>query len=134
MGFLNLLNAIEIGECNGKIIWKLHESLIYLSDTHGEIIIPEQFETDLASVPRIPIVYMLWGDRAHREAVLHDYLYRIDAIPSLSRTNCDAMFREAMISRNQPSYIYNPMWTGVRVGGWRAYHRIKVMDKFKLDK
>ncbi|MFH2076618.1 MAG: DUF1353 domain-containing protein, partial [Pseudomonadota bacterium] len=50
-------------------IWKLDSPLIYESDLLGLIEVPEGFETDLASVPRVPFVYMLWGGKAHREGV-----------------------------------------------------------------
>jgi hypothetical protein len=129
MKFLNLLDIIEIGESAGRSIYRLNKALIYESAFRGQIVIPKGFETDFASVPRVPIIYMMWGDRAHREAVLHDYLYRIDADPRLNRTECDGMFREAMISRGQPFYIYNPMWAGVRIGGAPSYHKKYVEDK-----
>lgn len=133
MGFLDKLDYREIGESEGRIIYKLNSPLVYISPSIGRISIPEGFETDLASVPRVPIVYMLWGGRAHREAVLHDYLYRIDAIPSVSFECANDTFKEAMISRGQPFYIYHPMWLGVTLGGRSSYYRMKVKAKFKLD-
>ena len=62
-------------------IYVLTEPLIFQSNVMGLIEVPAGFNTDFASVPRLPLIYAVWGDRAHREAVLHDYLYRIDAIP-----------------------------------------------------
>ena len=37
---------------------------------------PEEFESDGASVPRCPLIYDAWGDKAHREAFGHDFGYR----------------------------------------------------------
>lgn len=90
---------------------------------------PEYFYTDLASVPRIPIFYTLWGDRAHREAVLHDYLYRVDSVPTVSKYDADCTFLEAMKSTGKPWYITYPMFIGVQVGGSSSYHRKKVKDR-----
>lgn len=118
------LDIRYIGELDGKPVVKLLSPLKY-----GPITVPEGFQTDVASVPRIPIIYMLWGDRAHREAVLHDYLYCIDSDPVMTRCEADSTFKEAMISRGQPWRIYYPMWLGVRAGGWQFYHKRKVTDK-----
>ena len=133
MGFLDKLDYREIGEVAGKTIYKLNSTLVYISPSIGRIVIPEGFETDLASVPRVPIIYMMWGGRAHREAVLHDYLYRIGAIPAVSFECANDTFKEAMINRGQPFYIYHPTWLGVTLGGKWSYHRMRVMDNFDLD-
>ena len=131
--FINALDYCEVGEKGGKTIYRLNNPLVYQSKNLGKIIVPTFFYTDLASVPRVPLIYMIWGNRAHREAVLHDFLYRKDAKPQLSFSEANNIFKEAMISRGQPFYIYHPMWLGVTLGGKSSYHRMNVMDKFKLD-
>jgi len=110
-------------------IWKLDLPLEYESDILGLITVPEGFETDLASVPRVPIVYMFWGGKAHREGVLHDYLWRVDSIPSATYSQGNAVFFEAMKCRGKPVYVRYPMWWGVVLGGWTAYHKKYVADK-----
>ena len=87
------------------------------------------FETDLASVPRVPIIYDLWGNRAHREAVLHDWLYRIDSVPVVSKSQADRVFLEAMGSTGKPWYIRHIMYMGVVLGGGSSYHKKCVKDK-----
>ena len=87
------------------------------------------FETDFASVPRVPLVYDAWGDRAHREAVLHDYLYRKDSVPVVSYSMANSLFLEAMKSTGKPWYIRYPMYYGVVAGGWTAYHKKNVKDR-----
>ena len=130
-GFLASLRIEDIGTCGGRTIYRLEAPLVYDS---GEriITVPAGFETDLASVPRLPIVYMLWGDRAHREAVLHDYLYRIDSVPDLPRADCDELFRQAMISRGNHWWIYQPMYLGVRLGGWTGYKKQSLFHHFPV--
>jgi len=110
-------------------VWIITEPLIYDSQMlKNTVEIPAGFNTDFASVPRVPIIYSLWGDRAHREATLHDYLYRIDAEPILERALCDKVFREAMAATGKPWYIRHFMYAGVRIGGRGAFMKRKVFD------
>ena len=125
-------------------IWIVHSPLKYYSELLGILITvptwfetepeggsgePLWFETDLASVPRIPIFYEAWGNRAHREAVLHDYLYRVDSIPVVTYSQANSLFLEAMKSTGKPWKICYPMYFGVVLGGWTSYHKKKVRDK-----
>jgi len=106
---------------NGK--WRLDAPLVFQSDLVGKITVPEGFETDFASVPRIPLVYALVGNCSHRAAVVHDYLYRDGAIPVVSQKKADKIFREAMYVKGVPWWRRWIMWAGVRVGGWTAYKK-----------
>ena len=128
-GFVSALRTEDIGTYRGRTVYRLETPLVYI-DGERVITVPAGFETDLASVPRVPIAYLAWGDRAHREAVLHDYLYSIDAVPDLPRAECDELFRQAMISRGNPWRIYQPMYWGVRLGGWTGYKKVPVDYKF----
>ena len=110
-------------------VWMLDAPLSYESDILGKIDVPKGFETDLASVPRVPIAYMLFGDRAHREAVLHDYLYRLDAIPSATYSQANKVFLEAMEVRGKSFFVRWAMYLGVVAGGWTAYHKKRVADQ-----
>ena len=72
------LTELDVRLIDGDRIWMLSGPLVYQSDILGKIEIPAGFQTDFASVPRIPFVFESFGDRAHRESVVHDYLYCID--------------------------------------------------------
>ncbi len=112
----------------GRREWELLSPLGYRSDLLDcTILVPTGFQTDFASVPRIPVIFTLWGDRAHREAVIHDYLYRMDSEPVVSRKEADRVFLEAMKARGKPRYISQAMYRGVRVGGWAAFHKRTVV-------
>jgi hypothetical protein len=107
--------------------WRLHEPLVYESDIlKCTIIVPTGFITDLASVPRVPIVYELWGSRSHYEAVIHDYLYCKDSIPVVSFDDANSVFKEAMIVRGKSAEIYEPMYAGVCWFGKSHYHKKEV--------
>ena len=126
-GFRNHL-FFELKE-GSDIIHILFYPLVYYSVILGRFItINSGFYTDLASVPRIPFIYNLWGNRAHREAILHDYLYRKDSDPIVSYSMANRIFLEAMESRGVKPWIRNPMYWGVCLGGFTSYHRRNVGD------
>lgn len=84
----------------------------------GIILIKKGFVTDFASVPRVPIIYELWGNRAHHEAVPHDFGYQTHIAP---KPVIDSIFLEAMKARNKAWYIRYPMYEGVVLGGASSY-------------
>lgn len=108
-------------------IVELMQPLVYQSDLLGcEICIPVGFQSDQSSVPRIPAIYTLYGNRAHKEGVLHDAAYCIDFPWKISRKEADLLFLEAMCSRGKPFHIRYPMYEGVRLFGWQFYHKRKM--------
>jgi len=124
------LNDLVISLVDEDKIWLLHEPLAYQSVLLQTIVwMPEGFYTDLASVPRVPVLYLKWGNRAHREAVLHDYLYRIDSNPIVTFDMANSVFLEAMRSRGKPRDIADGMYKGVCLGGKSSYHKKCVGDK-----
>ncbi len=110
-------------------VWIIDSPLIYESDILGRIEVPSGFETDFASVPRVPVFYWLFGDKAHREAVLHDYLYRTDSVPVATYSQANDVFFEAMELRGKPCYVRYPMYWGVVLGGWLHFHKKCVGDR-----
>lgn len=105
-------------------LWELGAPLVYQSDLlKATITVPKGFVTDLASVPRVPIIYEYFGDRVHREPVIHDYLYRTDSIPVASFRQANAVFLEAMASRGKGFFTRWGMWAGVWLGGIFMYHK-----------
>lgn len=126
--FLTNLVLKDLEENEG--IFMIVETLVYYSSLlNKEISIPRGFETDLASVPRIPLVYLSWGGKAHREGVLHDYLFRKNSEPVVSFLLANRIILEAMESRGKPFYIRYPIFVGVCVGGYFCYHKKRVEDK-----
>ena len=112
-------------------IYILDKPLIYRSRIlNRTIYVPTGFQSDLASVPRVPFVFWFWGGRVHREGVLHDYLYRIDSVPVVSKKVADAVFFEAMTSRGKEVFVRYPIFWGVVIGGGSSYHQRKIDFKF----
>ena len=119
--FLNHLDC-HLSDCES--IWIIDSPLVYFSKYLDFLIkVPTGFETDLASVPRIPIIYACFGARAHHEAVLHDYLYRKNSVPIIPRGRADKVFLEAMKTREKSRCVRWPMYAGVRAFGFTSYHK-----------
>lgn len=141
--FLNSLEMKQIQSATPtrKALYVLTEDLVYRSNTlNTTIIVPKGFVTDLASMPRIPILYALLGDLAHAAAVLHDFLYTIPHKPSkdscleVTRAMADKVLRGAIVDGMliesdedkriqyaldliQYVLIADCFWVGVRIGG-----------------
>lgn len=139
------LTKLRLEKVNHSL-YELTDDFIYRSDTVGIIIVPKGFKTDLASVPRIPFIYWIFGGLAPEEAVIHDYLYtsphqtgtvNAGTVIILNRATADKVFRGARYScdridldqyekvtlmnllRNSWAYIGAwCMWAGVRCFGW----------------
>ena len=102
---------------NGK--WRIFSPLIYSSKVAKRlIVVPTGFITDLASVPRLPFIYLVTGGKANEASVIHDYLY---VSKMVSRSMADAVFREAMAASGVSGWRRWMMWSGVRVGGGSAW-------------
>ncbi len=99
--------------------WYLFAPLVYKSDIAGRVItVPAGFPTDLASTPRIPIIYEACGNIAVRAAVVHDYLYTSGRE---SRAVADAVLLEAAEVTGVSWWQRWMMWAGVRLGGRSHY-------------
>ena len=98
---------------------RLVEPLTYLSDLPEvrSVTVPAGFVTDYSSVPRAPFVYWIFGGRARKAAVLHDYAY---ATGRWSRRIADALYFEASQIQGVGWRAW-PMWAGLRLGGWVAW-------------
>ena len=108
---LKLEDASDEDDCK----WILVDALLYQSDlAKRTIVVPAGFETDLASVPRLPVVYWLTGNTSTTAAVVHDWLYQSGEV---SRGMADAILREASAATGVPFWRRWLMWAGVRIGG-----------------
>lgn len=119
-GFLSRLYLVDADDKDtGR--WYLFKPLVYESKVAGRVItVPEGFPTDLASTPRIPLIYEAFGNIAVRAAVVHDYLYTSGRE---SRAVADAVLREAAEATGVSWWKRWGMWVGVRIGGSSRYTR-----------
>lgn len=144
--FLSKLRTEQLSEgtLTKKPTFKLVAPLIYNSNTIEDLIeVPTDFVTDFATVPRLPVVYMLLGNLGNSAAALHDFLYTYPHVPNtrygtkpVTRKLADEILRGAIIDGMEKSteneevsairkyirsieyktigYLY---YAGVRVGG-----------------
>jgi len=130
------LVAKKIGEQDGKAIWELHEPLEW---TNGimKLKVPALFQCDYASVPRIPIAFMLMGDTAHEAGTVHDYLYREGAVledervtRECTRDEADKIFLIIMGEMGINWFKRQAMYRAVRLGASAHWRKRKVLEPF----
>lgn len=124
--------------------YRLTTPLVYRSSHVGYIVVDECEETDFDSTPRVPIFYMLLGDRGRAAATLHDHLYTPphETITGsgrvVDRAMADAVLRGATYECLRIDNPYSlgdnianiiclgiawAIWAGVRLGGWAHWGR-----------
>jgi hypothetical protein len=85
----------------------------------GDYVVPIGFKTDLDSVPRIPIFYMLFKGRTRCAAIVHDYLYS----RGFDRKAADEIFLQLMELERVRRRYRLPIYAAVRVFGWSRYKK-----------
>lgn len=118
--FLSPLQLTLIHEATGseRAKYILSAPLCYKSrHLRDAVIVPTGFITDLASVPRIPLAWLIAGGIGDRAAVIHDYLY---AETKVRRGTADAVFLEALLDTGVSAWRARAMWAAVRAFGWVA--------------
>lgn len=100
----------------GEELWQLEDILVFFSALlHKLIVVPKGFITDFASVPRLPLAYLLFGNKGHFSAIVHDWLY---STQMFERRVCDQVFKEALEAEGLNKFEIWMMFAGVRIGGW----------------
>ncbi len=104
-GFLDTFKGEQIGWENGRAVWKTLAPLRYRSVLLGGrvILIPTEDITDHASVPRVPLAYLLTGGRGIRSATIHDFPYQFGywlledgTRLTVDKPTTDAVFHESL--------------------------------------
>lgn len=112
------LSRLDV-ELVGRNLWRLHLPLIYQSDRLNLTVrVPEGFETDFASVPRLPFVYEVMGNQCQEAAVIHDWLYWSKAV---DRKTADLILYEAVLASTGERWRAFLMYLGVRIFGASHY-------------
>jgi hypothetical protein len=110
---------LELGDDDRWTVYRDLMVKVFHSDAAPDwITVPAGFATDLASVPRIPWAFWLFGDRARRAGIVHDWLYSQGG----SRSYADDVFLACMRTEVGDSLSRRAMWAGVRAFGW-MFHR-----------
>ncbi len=98
--------------------WLLNSVLLYQSEESGTFQVPLDFNTDLASIPRLFRLFFAVNGKHRKAATLHDYLYRTGLV---SRKQADLLFLEAMEACGVGKIKQYMMYAAVRAGGASSY-------------
>lgn len=102
------------------LLWTTVEHLNYRSNKYNKnYIVPKGFVTNLASVPRVPFIWLIAGGVASAAAIVHDWLYTngIKLRQIKSREEADNVFYEAMIETKVPVWKAWLMYKAVSLFG-----------------
>lgn len=114
--FLNLLSGTLQPDDE---TWILDKPLYFYSAELDRVIeTPAASKTDFCSVPRIPIVYSIAGNKYKRSGALHDNTYATRMFP---RGICDDLLHEALISEGCHEMRADEFYLGVRAFGGSHY-------------
>lgn len=128
--FLDPLRLEQTGWKDGRPVWMTLTPLRYRSDLLGiTLVVPAKMISDLASVPRLPILWLATGGRGPRSAVLHDMPYQFgfwlrDVEESgggrryVRKDEADAVFYESLEA--------DPMSGANRVRAWEMLAGVRI--------
>ncbi len=112
------LQPLRAEKLTGKW-WKFLDWFGYYSKrSESTIYVPPGFVCDFASVPRLPVMYWMFGGKADGPAAIHDILYRW---PFTGRIEADKIFNEAMRTDGKWFSTRWPMTGAVMTFGWASY-------------
>ena len=115
---VEFLTTLDVRFHDG-VRWQLTAPFVATVD--GQIVrVPDGFLTDFASVPRLPMVYMQFANKAHRPAVLHDWLYR--KASGCSKIVADAILQEALERLECPWWLRYLIFQATYYFGHSAYN------------
>ena len=120
------LDLLKDATGGARAIWRLEKPLIYSSEVAGQITVPRGFVTDLASVPRTFLTWLIAGGLANAIAVVLDYLF---AVRFGTRARADRILYEGTGIRQRAPIELEPLewwrrnaiYYAVRLGGQRAW-------------
>lgn len=114
-----------LDESGKEILWEVYEPFNFYSRRYKKnYVVPKGWKTDLASVPRLPLVYLWYGGRGNAAGVLHDHLYKegMQLKQIKSRMEADKVFLEAMLSTEVDKKTAEAMYNAVRLHGEEHFH------------
>ena len=109
--FISDLVVKELSDGKKQLI----KPLVYINDDNINYIVKVDFITDYASIPRLPIIFLLFEGLDNKAATLHDSLY---ANEKIKRTTADKIFLEALIGdKTTPKWKAMLAYYAVRLCG-----------------
>jgi hypothetical protein len=99
------------------------------------VVVPKDFITDFASVPRLPMFFLMAGGKGKRAAVVHDWLYTVGtAHPgTITRLQADQVLLEAMLASGYARVTAGMFYAAVRAGGSSHWQGENVPQEMHVD-
>jgi len=126
----------KVGYQDGKTIWELHEMLSWCNGIYT-VVVPKGFQCDFASVPRLPVAYLLVGGMGEIAGTCHDYLYREGAeliegrvTREPTRAEADYIFLHILGEEGVVWWKKRAMYRAVRLCAGQHWKKRKVMEPF----
>ena len=115
MPFTEILR-VDLIEDSTDGLWELVKPFPYEAvEANTRIFVPAGFRTNFCSVPRVPGVYLMLGNRARRAGAVHDFLYQ--TMYMNDRKMCDRMLWEMVQLCGVSRYEADAFYAAVRIGG-----------------
>ncbi len=95
--------------------------------------VPSGFVTDFASTPRFFWRLFPPTGKYGKAAVIHDYLYRIGAVPRVTKAQADGVFFYAMVASRCDKTTASILFLAVHFFGGKSYHRKRVRHFLNAD-
>lgn len=111
--FINELRVKIKQDGNSSRLYVLIDPFTVYTDELGSVTVPAGFETDFASVPRVPFALWLLAGVGDRASVVHDYLCRTRGV---SREVADRVFVDVLSASGVSAWRRALFYLGVRVG------------------
>jgi hypothetical protein len=86
------------------------------------ILVPEDFITDFASIPRVFWSILSPIDEYAKAAVLHDFMY---VMAPYDRLRCEEIFLEAMTVLKVKEWKRNTIYNAVKWFGWKRWNELR---------
>jgi hypothetical protein len=133
---VNFENHLDLRNITDNVNILLVDFIAYAHDFDKtiKITVKAGFVTDLASVPRIPMAYLLFGGKGKYPAAIHDGLYSnsdlVEVVDfdtnepfKVTRKWADDVFYHGLIERDISNFDAKMMFLGVRLKGSKYYKK-----------
>lgn len=126
LGITQLLSrtAMDVYD-EGKEDWVLLKDLYIWSHRLQQVIkVPKWFITDLASIPKLARLFLSVNDKHRYAAIIHDWLYRNNAI-NVTRRQADLIMLDIVRISGVPYWKRACIHIALRIGGWTSFRKTK---------
>ena len=106
--------------------WRVLEGFRFRPTDGDLIVVPAEFITDFASVPRFFWRIFPPTGEYGKAAVIHDYLYQFPG--DRDRGGCDQVFLDGMECLGVGWWTRQTMHKAVRLGGWKPWNRYRAVE------